>query len=92
MIKLLADIIADPDFERRIRERRRLIEEAEKTAADSVDTIQQVVQQVSDGVSSGGGSHTLLYVLGGIVAALVGLVFLIFIARSYLRSCRAQRA
>lgn len=52
---------------------------------DSVDTVKTVVQEVGDGVSSGGGSHTLLFILGAVLAALVGLAFLIFMVRSYRR-------
>ena len=81
MLRLLADILPyDPD------ERRRVIDIPIKVAKDTIDTIQGAVQQINDGVSSGGsGSHSLPYILGGILAALIGLGFLIFMVRSYRR-------
>ena len=79
MLRLLADILPiDPD-------ERRVIEVPRWVVKDTVDTIQGAVQQINDGVSSGGGHHSLPYILGGILAALIGLGFLIFMVRSYRR-------
>lgn len=76
--RLLMDVLPyDPDRERRIREIH------EKIANDTIDTLNVVSQQVGDGVSSGGGSHSTPYILGAILAALVALGFLIFMVRSY---------
>lgn len=79
MIRLLADILPiDPERERVI------IREYYRDITDSIDSIQKVAQQVNDGVTgSGGGHHSLPFILGGILAALVGLGFLIFIVRQY---------
>ena len=81
MLRLLADILPyDPE------EHRRIIEAQRRVVTDTIDSIQGVVQQVNDGVSSGGsGSHSLPYILGAILAALIGLGFLIFMVRSYRR-------
>ena len=49
---------------------------------DTVDTVVAAGQQFSDSVQ-GGGSHSLPYILGGILAALVALGFLIFMVRLY---------
>ena len=78
MIRLLADVLPfDPDEERRI------LEKVHHVVADTIDTIQGVIPQ-ADGVSgSGGGHHSLPFILGGILAALIGLGFLIFIVRQY---------
>ena len=78
MIRLLADILPfDPDEERRVAERLRTV------VVDTIDTIQGAIPQ-ADGVSgSGGGHHSLPFILGGILAALIGLAFLIFMVRSY---------
>ena len=87
MLRLLADILPiDPD-------ERRVIEVPRWVVKDTVDTIQGAVQQINDGVSSGGGHHSRVYlgvhypgdILGGILAALIGLGFLIFMVRSYRR-------
>ena len=79
MIRLLADVLPiDPERERVI------IREYYRDVTDSIDSIQNVVQQVNDNVTgSGGGHHSLPFILGGILAALVGLAFLIFMVRSY---------
>ena len=82
MIRLFLDVLPyDPD------ERRRIIEQTHKVIKDTVDT-------VSEPVTSGGGSgsHTLLYILGAALAALVGLAFLIFMVRSYRRRNEQQVA
>lgn len=77
MIRILADIPPiDPSrYHRDI--------DVPKVVTDSVDTVNTVVQQVGDGVSSNG-SHNLPLILAGILAALVALGFLIFMVRSYL--------
>lgn len=81
MIRLLADILPiDPD-------RERIIEVP--VLRDTVDTIQKVVQQVGDGAPSGG-NHSWPFILGGILAALVALGFLIFMVRSYRRRGEQQ--
>lgn len=86
MYNFLADILPfDPDRNRRV------VEDVPKIVTDSLDTIQNTVQEVTDGVSSGGG-HSLFYIIGGIVAALVGLGFLIFMVRNYLKSGQVKES
>lgn len=50
-----------------------------------VQNVDQVVQNVDDGVSSGGGSYSLIFVLGAILAVLVGLGFLVLVLISFRR-------
>lgn len=76
MIRLFLDVLPyDPD------ERRRIIEQTHKVIKDTVDTVVTVSEPVTSG--GGSGNHTLLYILGAALAAIVGLAFLIFIVRSY---------
>ncbi len=85
MMRLFADVLPyDPDRHRRI------IEETHKVIKDTVDTVVTVSEPVTSG--GGSGSHTLPYILGAILAALVGLAFLIFIVRSYRRRNEQQVA
>jgi hypothetical protein len=82
--KLLLDVLPyDPDEERRIRE------VYNRVATDTIDTIQGVVQQVGDS-ATGGGHHSLPYILGAIAAALVALGLFIFMVRSYRRRGEQQ--
>ena len=80
LVRLLADVLPyDPDREKRI------IGVYDRVQADTIDTIRAIGQQVNDGMSSGGSGshHSLPFILGGILAALVALGFLIFMVRSY---------
>lgn len=77
MQNLLLDILPYTDEKVTIKEYTRII-------TDTVDTVAGAVQPYSNGVS-GGGNHSLPFILGGILAALVGLGFLIFMVRSYRR-------
>ena len=84
MFNLFADIIPyDPNRDRRI------IEIPEEVVKDTIDTVQGISQQVGDGVSSGGG-HSLPYIIGALLAAVVGLGFLIFMIRSYRKRTEMQ--
>lgn len=77
MIRFFADVIPyEPERYRRV---------VPDVVSDSIDTVRTVVQEVSDGVSSGGGHHSLPYILGAILAGLVALGFLILMVRSYRR-------
>ena len=79
MIRLLADILPYEPGEERV-----IIREYYRDITDSIDSIQKVVQQVGDGATgSGSGHYTLPFILGGILAALIGLGFLIFMVRQY---------
>lgn len=49
------------------------------------DKFRQVLQNVDDGVSSGGGSYSLIVILGTIIAVLVGLGFLVLVLISFRR-------
>ncbi len=70
-MNLLADIASYPrDYEVR----------PPRIITDTVDTVAGVVQ--TEGVQ-GSGNSSLPYILGGILAALVALGFLIFMVRSY---------
>ena len=85
MIRLFLDVLPyDPD------ERRRIIEQTHKVIKETVDTVVTVSEPVTSG--GGSGSHTLLYILGAALAALVGLAFLIFLVRSYRRRNEQQVA
>jgi hypothetical protein len=64
------------------REPRTTIRVTTREITDTVDTVAGFGQNVADSVSgSGSGSSSLPYILGGILAVLVGLGFLIFMVR-----------
>ena len=77
MLNLLLDIAPLPhDYHRDIP----------RVVTDTIDTLRTIGQEVSDNVlSGGGGCHSTPYILAAILAALVGLGFLIFMVRSYRR-------
>ncbi len=53
-----------------------------KEVTDTIDTIVGAGQGVADG-AAGSGNSSLPFILGGILAALVGLGFLVFMVRKY---------
>lgn len=83
MIRFFADVLPyDPDRHRRI------LEQSHKVVKDTVDTVVTVAEPVTSG--GGSGSHSLPFIIGGILAALVALAFLIFMVRSYRRRGEQQ--
>ena len=85
MIRFFADVLPyDPDRHRRI------LEQTHKVVKDTVDTVVTVAEPVTSG--GGSGSHSLPFIIGGILAALVGLAFLIFMVRNYRRRGEQQVA
>ena len=85
MIRFFADVLPfDPD------EHKRIIEHTHKVIKDTVDTVVTVAEPVTSG--GGSGSHSLPFIIAGILAALVGLAFLIFMVRSYRRRGEQQVA
>ncbi len=83
MLNFLLDIVPYP---RHYDRHPRVIDIVE----DTIDTVVGVGQQMGDG--AGSGSSNLPFILGGLLAALIAMGFLIFMVKSYRKRGEQQVA